>query len=614
MKKILLLVVVIFQLSSVLNAQPDRWQQRVKYIMNIDMNVQTNRFTGKQKLEYWNNSPDTLTKIFYHLYFNAFQPGSMMDTRSRRQGVVNGPGARPDWDQRVKDRILNLEPDEIGYQKIISLKMNGIRQNFKTLETILEVKLSKPILPRSKVMFDMEFEAQVPLQIRRSGRDNPTTKVRYSMSQWYPKICEYDYEGWHPTPYVGREFYGVWGDFDVSISIDKKYILGGTGYLQNPNEVGYGYENPGAKVTRASGDKLTWRFIAPNVHDFMWAADPDYIHVSRKIKDSLTIHVLYKPTNEPAKDWEDLLNMAEKAMPFVEKTFGSYPYKQFSFIHGGDGGMEYPMATLCIGPGAGLHEFLHSWYYGMLGTNESLYPWMDEGFTQYAEERVSAFLKNSTAFAQASAYAGYYSLVKSGKEEPLTTHADHYNTNAAYSSAAYRKGAVFIEQLGYIVGAPVRDKILLEYYKQWRFKHPNAADFIRVAEKVSGMKLDWYKEYWINSTKTIDYSIDSLWEEAGKTKVRLSRIGMMPMPIDLQITLKDGNKELHYVPMNLMYGEKPVEDPTIPRKTYEPWKWTHPTYTIETNRKLADFTIVEIDASQRMADVERKNNRLELKW
>src|SRR5678815_5491146 len=213
------------------HAQPDRWQQRVKYTMNIDMNVQTNRFTGKQKLEYWNNSPDTLTKVFYHLYWNAFQPNSMMDTRSRRQGTIvlgtdTRGNERVDWDQRVKDRIQKLKPEEYGYQKIISLTMNGRAQSFKVEETILEVKLDKPILPRSKVNFEMVFEAQVPLQIRRSGRDNPTTKVRYSMSQWYPKLCEYDNEGWHPTPYVAREFYGVWGDFDVTISIDKTYKLG----------------------------------------------------------------------------------------------------------------------------------------------------------------------------------------------------------------------------------------------------------------------------------------------------------------------------------------------------------------------------------------------------
>ena len=233
MKKILLFFIFHFSFSIFLFAQPDRWQQRVKYVINVDMNVQTNRLAGKQKLEYWNNSPDTLFRVFYHLYWNAFQPNSMMDNRSRRQGTIvlrtdrNGNDI-VDWDPRVRDRIQNLKPDEYGYQKILSLKMNGRPETFKVEETILEVDLDKPILPESRVIFDMEFEAQVPLQIRRSGRDNPTTKVRYSMSQWYPKMCEYDYEGWHPTPYVGREFYGVWGDYDVTISIDKKYIVAGT--------------------------------------------------------------------------------------------------------------------------------------------------------------------------------------------------------------------------------------------------------------------------------------------------------------------------------------------------------------------------------------------------
>lgn len=592
-------------------AQPDRWQQKIKYVMDIDMNVQTNQFTGKQKLEYWNNSPDTLNKVFYHLYFNAFQPGSMMDTRSRRQGTIQA-GRGFDWDQRVRDRIQNLKPDEIGYQKIISLKMNGRPQKFEVLETILEVKLDKPILPKSKVVFDMVFEAQVPLQVRRSGRDNPTTKVRYSMSQWYPKLCEYDYEGWHPTPYVAREFYGVWGDFDVNITIDKNYILGGTGYLTNANQIGYGYEAAGAKVVRPAGDKLTWKFTAPNVHDFMWAADPEYKHLTRKVKNDLTFHLLYKTSNSTPAVWEKILDNAEKALPFIEKTFGPYTYKQYSFIHGGDGGMEYPMATLLAGPGAWLHEWMHNWYHGILATNESLYAWMDEGFTSYADDRVKSFLDGDTAaFPQAGNYRGYYSLVKSNKEEPLTTHADHFNTNGAYGAAAYSKGAVFMEQLGYITSAQTRDKILLDYYRLWKFKHPNVNDFIRVAEKASDMKLDWYKEYWVNSTKTIDYAFDSLWEEGGKTKIRIKRIGLTPMPIDLKLTFRDGSSEMHYIPLDLMYGAKPAEDAN-PRKVYPAWKWTHEKYTIESNRRLGDITIAEIDPSQRMADTERQNNRIKI--
>jgi hypothetical protein len=628
-----------------LYAQPDRWQQRVKYSMDIDMDVSTNRFEGKQVLAYTNNSPDTLRKVFYHLYWNAFQPGSMMDTRSRELGKISYGQGRDgreqlDWDQRVRDRILNLKPDEIGYQKVISLKMNGVAQAYKVDETILEVKLSNPILPHMTVSFAMQFEAQVPLQVRRSGRDNPQTGVRYSMSQWYPKMCEYDYEGWHPTPYVAREFYGVWGDYDVRINIDKRYIVGGTGYLQNAAQVGYGYETPGMTVVRPAGDKLLWHLIAANVHDFMWAADPDYRHLIRNIPNGPVIHVLYKNKNNDARQdtlWNAVADAAVIVLPFIEKTFGKYPYKQYSFIHGGDGGMEYPMGTLLVGPGLGgaFHEWMHSWYQGMLGTNESMYAWMDEGFTSYATDLVEHYyyqqmvkLQPANTGAQqmlarkekelpmyhADAYGSYYALVRSGLEEPLTTHADHFNTNYAYEIASYSKGDMFMVQLGYITGEQTLNKILLEYYHLWRFKHPNAGDFVRVAEKVSGLQLDWYKEYWISTTKTIDYGIDSLWEEGGRTKIRLKMLGKMPMPLDVLLEYKDGSKQLAYIPQYLQFGEKPVEDGGVPRTSFEPWKWTSPTYIFEVNRRLTDLKIVEIDPTQRMADVDRKNNKLELHW
>ena len=626
-------------------SQPDRWQQRVKYSMDINMTVSTNRFTGKQKLEYTNNSPDTLYKVFYHLYWNAFQPNSMMDNRSRELGRISRGKTRDgrdqlDWDPRVRDRILNLNPDEIGYQKVIGLKLNGVSQTFKEEETILEVKLSKAILPRSTVVFDMEFEAQVPLQVRRSGRDNPQTGVRYSMSQWYPKICEYDLEGWHPTPYVAREFYGVWGDFDVRISIDKSYILGGTGYLLNAAEIGYGYEAPGTKVVRPAGEKLTWHFNAPNVHDFVWAADPQFIHITRNIPGGPVIHVLYKnKSNDLRQDtlWNAVADGAVTVLPFIEKNFGKYPYKQYSFIHGGDGGMEYPMATLIVGPGLGtaFHEWMHSWYQGMLGSNEAMYAWLDEGFADFATGEVKAYyyaaqlqknpnnaplrqmvdrLNQTLPLNHADAYESYFALVKSGLQEPLTTHADHFNTNFAYGISAYSMGEIFVEQLGYIIGREARNKTLLEYYRLWRFKHPNALDFVRVAEKTSGIQLDWYKEYWINTTKTIDYAIDSLWEVEGKTKIRLRMVGKMPMPIDVQFTFKDGSKELAYIPQYLMFGEKAIEDKMITRISFEPWKWTNPTYTFEISHRLTDCKLIEIDPTQRMADVNRKNNRLELNW
>ncbi len=640
-KKFILLGLAVFLAFGPVSAQPDRWQQRVKYTMNVAMDVQTNRFTGTQMLAYTNNSPDTLDHVFYHLYWNAFQPGSMMDTRSRELGKITyntgrRGGEQQDWDPRVRDRILNLKPDEIGYQKVLSLTMNGVSQSYTMDETILEVKLTSPILPHSTVVFQMQFEAQVPLQVRRSGRDNPQTGVRYSMSQWYPKMCEYDYEGWHPTPYVAREFYGVWGDYDVTISIDKSYLLGGTGYLVNAAQVGYGYEAPGTKVVRPAGDQLVWHFVAPTVHDFMWAADPEFKHLVRRVSNGRVLHVIYKnKDHDPRVDtnWNNLADAAVMVLPFIEKTFGPYPWKQYSFVHGGDGGMEYPMSTLINNPGVGtaFHEWMHSWYQGMMGTNESEYAWMDEGFTSYAAARVVAYywqerLKRDPGNANlqqivdrekaqlpvnhAAAYNSYFNLVKSGLEEPLTTHADHFNTNFAYSIASYSKGEMFLEQLGYIVGEDVRDKILQEYYRLWRFKHPNANDFMRVAQKVSGMQLDWYKEYWVNTTKTIDYGIDSLWEENGKSKIRLRMVGYMPMPVDVLIMFKDSSKEMAYIPQYLQFGAKPVEDASVPRTTFEAWKWTSPTYTFEVGHRLLDIKSVEIDPSERMADVDRKNNKL----
>lgn len=496
--------------------------------------------------------------------------------------------------------------------------MNGAPQKMEEQGTILMVTLTKPILPKQKVVFDMNFEAQVPLQIRRSGRDNPNTKVRYSMSQWYPKMAAYDKEGWHPDPYIGREFYGNFGDFTVNITIDKNYILGGTGYLTNANQIGYGYEDAGVKVPAASGKKLTWKFNAPEVHDFMWAADPEFIHKKKKVRNDLTLHLLYKNAGTTADKWEKILTDAEAALPYIEKTFGSYPYKQYSFITGGDGGMEYPMATLLAAPGAWLHEWMHEWFYGRLGSNESKYPWMDEGGADYGDTRVSGWLHQQGVpgydAPDNSTYNAYVAYVKSGKEEAMSTHADHFNTNYAFSRSSYIKGALFIHQLGYIIGDAVRDQFLLDYYNQWKFKHPDPDDFVRVAEKTSGVILDWYKDYWINTTKTIDYGIDSLWEEGGKTKIRLRNDGMMPMPIDFVLTFKDGAKEMHQVPLDLMFGAKAAENTTMKWKTYKPWPWTNKYYTIETDRRLMDITVGEIDPSMRMADINRKNNKIELKY
>jgi hypothetical protein len=597
-------------------AQPDRWQQRIKYMINVDMNVSTNRFTGTEKIDYSNNSPDTLDRLFFHLYWNAFQPNSMMDVRSRDLGKTllgNDRNGNPfyDWDPRVRDRISKLQPNEIGYDSVEYIKINNKEQKLIYHETILEVDLDKPILPHSKIILEVAFRSQVPLQIRRSGRDN-AEGVRYSMSQWYPKMVEYDYQGWNANPYIAREFYGVWGDFDVNITIDKKYLLAATGTLQNANEIGFGYEADGVKVKPATGKTLTWKFSAQNVHDFVWAADPNYTMQKRQIKNGPLFYFVYKNADSTKKYWTALADTIAKAYPFVAKTFGEYPYKNYTFIQGGDGGMEYPMATLIKNwsPGGAIHEFMHSWYYGLMGSNESLYPWMDEGFTTYAETRVSAWLRSDTSsFIYNASYSSYFNLVKSGKQEPLSTHADHYNTNFAYSIASYSMGCMFLVQLGYIVGDKTLDKILLEYYNEWRFKHPNPNDFVRVAEKVSGLELQWFKEYWIYTTKTIDYALGDISDDNGKAKITIKRVGLMSMPLDVLITYKDGTKEMHYIPLNMMYGAKPAEDNT-PRIIHQEWKWVDLEYSFTLSKAVGDIKEIEIDPSKRMADVSRVNNKI----
>ncbi len=635
MKNIVYLVIILVIPAA---AQPDRWQQKIKYSMDVRLDVNTHMITGRQHIEYWNNSPDTLKRVFFHLYWNAFQPGSSMDVRSRELGKLatkqdkNGNPV-PDWDRRIKDTLLGLKPNEIGYQKVKNVLLNGRPQQARTHETILEVILDKPIAPKTRSAFVLDFEAQVPIQIRRAGRNN-AEGVRYSISQWYPKMVEYDANGWHPNPYIAREFYGVWGDYDVKLTIDKNYMVAATGVLQNPNSIGFGYSAPGLKPPRPPGNTITWNFVGSNIHDFVFAADDGYVHLSKKIRNDLTLRVVYKAKDAKTDSaWNNILWMAEKVLPFAEKRFGKYPWPEYVFIEAGDGGMEYAMATLMNKPSieTALHEWMHAWYQHLFGTNESLYAWMDEGFATFAEDLVmehylrsfanqSPFINDSIRKANlkllseknaaepavhAASYKRYFALQRSPYEEPLSTHADHYNTNFGYAEASYFKGAVFLEQLGYIVGARVRDSILLEYYRLWKFKHPTADDFIRLAENVSGMELDWYKEYWINSTKAIDYNIGNINSLNGKTQITVKRIGKMPMPIDVLLTFKDGSKEMHYIPLNLMYGAKPAEDSTR-RFVHEPWRWTHPEYVFETSRNLKDLRSVEIDPSARMADVDRR--------
>ncbi|MCP4442878.1 MAG: M1 family metallopeptidase [Aureispira sp.] len=636
------LILLALCITHILAAQTpeERWQQSIDYTMDIKMDVDEHQFAGTQKLVYTNNSPDQLKKVFYHLYFNAFQPGSMMDIRSR---------TIQDADPRVKSRIEDLDKDEIGFLKIKSLKQDGEEVKYKVEGTILEVTLAKPIEPNSSVTFDMEFDGQVPLQIRRSGRQS-AEGIDYSMTQWYPKLCEYDYQGWHSNPYVGREFHGVWGNFDVKITMPANYIIGATGNLVNNNEIGHGYEDVGMKPDNKNKKELTWNFKAENVHDFAWAADPDYVHDVVDVSDDLKLHFLYQDDEEIKKSWKKAQSYSVRAFKFIQTRYGKYPYNKYSIIQGGDGGMEYPMATLITGKrnlgslvGVIVHEAMHTWFQMLMATNESLYAWMDEGFTSYASNVVMAHLFNSRASnPHDGSYRGYFYLANSGSEEPLTTHADHFKTNFAYGQASYSKGAVFLAQLEYVIGEGAFNQGMLDYYDQWHFKHPNPNDFIRVMEKRSGLELDWYKEHWVNTTNTIDYAIgdviqsnkktkdtelaDSLSQNIGikanvgdskpQTTIILQKKGTMPMPLDVVVQYEDGKaikEQTFYIPLRVMRGEKADEVKYGKRTVMPDWPWTHVFYELSIPIKYKSIMKVTIDPSERLADLDRENNVLELK-
>ena len=578
------------------------WQQAVDYKMEVDIDVKTFKYSGKQELLYTNNSPDSLKKVFYHLYFNAFQPGSEMSDR-----IKTGK----DKNKRFRIDIDSLKPNEVGYLKVSNLKQDGNVLKHELSETILEVSLSKPLIPGETTKLTLNFEGQIPRLVRRAGR-NSSEGVALSMAQWYPKLAEYDYEGWNAEPYLGREFHGVWGDFDVTLTLDKKYVVAASGYLQNPDEVGHGYSE---KKGKSKKGKLKWHFVAPRVHDFTWSADPEYIHDTHMGPNDVLLHFFYKDNSKYNENWKNLQPKTAELMRFFNQTIGKYPYRQYTVAQGGDGGMEYAMLTLITGNrgfeslvGVTAHELAHSWFQHVLATNEMKYEWMDEGFTTYISTLAKDKILNQNSFFPLQrSYDSYLYLARSGKEQPQQTNANRYEYNLAYEVSAYSKGSVFLSQLGYIIGEDKLSKTLKEYYRMHQFKHPVPNDFRRVAERVSEIQLKWYLTDWTQTTNTIDYSIKSVKADESRTLINIERIGSMPMPLEVLVNFKDGSSEIHYIPITLMRGEK--ENPySIKWTVHKDWPWARPEYEFAVNRPKTDIVDIYIDPSYYMADINRENN------
>ena len=579
------------------------WQQAVDYKIAVELNPKTAQYHGKQTLTYTNNSPETLNKVFFHQYFNAFKPNSEMAIRLRNGADKNG---------RFKVNLDSLTQQQQGFLKVENLTQNGEKLTVVDSETILEVSLNKPLAPGEQAIFEMDFHGQVPDLIRRAGK-NSKEGIAFSMAQWYPKMAEYDYEGWNADPYTGREFHGVWGDFDVKITLDKKYTVAGSGYLQNADEIGRGYAD--RKKAKSKKGKITWHFKAPKVHDFTWAADTDYIHDTYPGPNDVTLHFFYKNNPDIIDNWKKLQPITADLMVYFNEKIGPYPYKQYSVVHGGDGGMEYAMLTLITGNrkfgslvGVTSHELAHSWFQHVLATNETKHEWMDEGFTSFISSlAVNHVLDQKNEFPLSGSYRGYYGLANSGVEMPQATNANRYEHNYAYERAAYSKGSVFLGQLGYLIGKDKLFKTLQTYYKEWKFKHPLPNDFRVIAERVSGIQLQWYLTDWTQTTNKIDYAITAVEEVDGSTQVSIERKELMPMPLEILVQYVNGDTELHYIPISLMRGEK--ENPyELDWEVHPDWRWASKDYTLLLNHKKNDVEAIVIDPSNLMADIDKSNN------
>lgn len=589
------------------------WQQKVDYQMDIDMDVKKHQYNGKMKLIYTNHSPDVLNKVYFHLYYNAFQPESAMDYRLRniadpdsRMTINKGTKEKPVYESKIQ----RLKPDQIGKHEISRIEQNGRALEFKYMGTILEVTLAEPLESNASTTFAMEWKAQIPQIIRRGGRDNKEG-IDFSMAQWYPKMAEYDNEGWHLDEYIAREFYAPFGDFDVKITLPSNYIVGGSGELLNKNQMP-AYSS--AKIKKNT--KNTWHFRAKNIHDFAWAADPDFKVDEQIVNEQLTVYYVYDKNLAEiySKNWKSVQTDVARFFGMMGERFGKYPWSTYSIVQGGDGGMEYGTTTLITARrklpslrGVIFHEAAHSWFQQLFAFNETRDEWMDEGFTSYAEATMLDKLlpENERAVnPYLSAYGGYFRLALSSYEEPLSLLSDYYDLNYAYSIAAYYKGQVYLSQLGYIIGEDALKETFKQFYEQWKFKHPKADDFKKIAQDVSGINLKWYNNLWINTTRTIDYAVS----DVQKKSFVLSNQSNFPMPLDVRVEFTDGTQQLYYIPTLAMRGSKKTETQFykgIKSEMLLPWEWTQPEYSVQTSKEIKK---IEIDYTGRLADVNRENN------
>jgi len=577
------------------------WQQRVDYRIEATLDPAANEVRGREVISYHNRSPDALPYLWMHLEQNMCAPGSV--TSQLDQPPLVFLGSTFDFSCQGFAGGFALDTVLVAGSPVTPVVYG----------TTMRLDLPAPVAPGASLEIVARWRFKVPpYGGGRMGHDG----TLYEVAQWYPRLAVYDdLRGWNHEPYIGAgEFYLEYGRFDVSLTVPANYVVAATGTLQNPEQVlskaqrdrlarAASSTAPVAVITReealhpprpeaSRARTLTWRFSADSVRDFAFAASPDF-QWDASAWEGVAIHTLYRPS---ATLWAEANRMTNEALAYYSTQWLRYPYPQFTSIEGPIEGMEYPMIT--FDPGGPTredvhwvlaHELGHQWVPMVVGSNERLYPWMDEGFNTFID------LANAARYFRGTAYGDSIEV------HPLHLYPDHAGPGEQPLAlrpvevhdlfwAGYQKPALMLQLLRYEVLGPQRfDAAFRQYLAAWAFRHPSPADFFRLMRDASGMDLDWFWREWVLTTTRLDQAVDSVTTEgAGVTAVALSSLGTMVMPAELKLTFADGTTEVVRLPVEM-------------------WN-LGPRFTYRVRGKPA-VRSAELDPRHAMPDVDRANNR-----
>jgi|TARA_B100001750_G_scaffold92461_1_gene72970 hypothetical protein len=569
-KRFFLFLTLAFIVSSLHSEKNGYWHQDVEYVMEITLLDSVQQLSGKTKVTYTNQSPDSLNEIFMHLYPNAFQIGSV-----KYREYLNNYG-RSYRAKFFKDGLDGYESRIVIHSFSISQQKEDMLYEYHIDDTILKADLSRPLFPGDKIRIDIGWTHHVGDQIERAGY----VDGQYNMAQWYPKMVVYDDQGWHSEPFHAEgEFYGEFGTFDVTLEVPERFIVGATGqvvsgdpgwssvevdttivfdeWIENFNE---NYVEP---------DSANWRkvrFHAEDVHDFAWIASTDFLY-EHGSWNGIDVHVLYNKDN--GQDWtREVTKRSIRALKWLTKNFGEYAYPQVTNtdrLKGG--GMEYPMLIMDGSDRESLivHEIGHIWFYGIVANNELDEAWLDEGFTSvqtrdYMMDRYGAHGFDLTSddwvepyqrkwpFTSSlhSAQWGTIRYITSGHDEPISRSSYLFKNGSSYRQNAYTKPSLMLNELRYILGDSLYYAGMQAYYSEWKLKHTNEERFLTSLENTTKLELDWFFDPWLHDTRIMDYGINS-WEKyenedgSWTVELELRNHGNRYMPLIIETEMEDGN-------------------------------------------------------------------------